>query len=133
MVLAGFKHSESESLQSGSHSLRRRITLNVLKISIHARALDDITVENIATHAEVSLRTLFYGFKRWRGTTPMAVYVRDAKLDIARRELEQGRQERRLVAPQSTRDSLTSASSRGSIKRALEGIGSIKNIAQALI
>jgi AraC-like DNA-binding protein len=55
----------------------------------HQNFADDVTMENVAVAAGVSVRTLFYGFHRWLGTTPMK-YLRDLRLDTARNELSNG-------------------------------------------
>lgn len=47
-----------------------------------------ITVEAIVEASGVSSRSLFYGFRRWRSTTPLA-FVKGVRLDKARYELLQ--------------------------------------------
>jgi AraC-like DNA-binding protein len=90
MVLSGFHHSASEDLA-------RQITgiapyyVKRAEEYIRVHACNDLTIDDIAAAARVSARTLFYGFKRWRGKSPMA-YVRDTRLDLARRELERGQE-----------------------------------------
>lgn len=90
MVLAGFHHSESEVLARKSPSVAPYYVKRAEEhIRLHAR--DELSVESIAAAAKVSPRTLFYGFKRWRGKSPMA-YVRESRLDMARKELELGQE-----------------------------------------
>jgi len=48
-----------------------------------------ITVEEIAQHAQVSVRTLFDGFRQFRQTTP-AAYVRQTRLAATRDDLLRG-------------------------------------------
>jgi AraC-like DNA-binding protein len=48
-----------------------------------------LTVETLANVVGVSTRTLFAGFREYRGTTPMA-YLRDTRLDRARASLLAG-------------------------------------------
>jgi AraC-like DNA-binding protein len=48
-----------------------------------------VTVEDIAREAQVSVRTLFDGFRRFRQTTP-AAYVRSARLAAAHEDLLRG-------------------------------------------
>lgn len=91
MLLSGLRHSETDSLA------RRNATVAPYYVKraeefIDAHARDDLSIEEISAASRVSPRTLFYGFKRWRGKSPMA-YVRDARLDIARRELQQGQRD----------------------------------------
>lgn len=57
---------------------------------IHANAPNPITPQDLVTVAGVSARSLYYGFRRWRGTTPMA-YLRNVRLALARKELEAAR------------------------------------------
>jgi AraC-like DNA-binding protein len=47
---------------------------------------EDVTIEDIARVTGVSTRSLFYGFRRWRDTTPMA-YLKKLRLDVAREAL----------------------------------------------
>ena len=50
---------------------------------------EDVTIEELAQVAGVSCRSLFYGFRRWRDTTPMA-YLKKLRLDVARETLRSG-------------------------------------------
>ena len=45
-----------------------------------------MTIESIVEASGVSSRSLFYGFRRWRGTTPLS-FVKGVRLDKARDEL----------------------------------------------
>jgi AraC-like DNA-binding protein len=47
---------------------------------------EDVTIEDIARVTGVSTRSLFYGFRRWRDTTPMA-FLKKLRLDVAREAL----------------------------------------------
>lgn len=47
---------------------------------IHAHAHEPLSVEQLAGHAGVSVRTLFSGFREYRNTSPMA-YLRDVRLE----------------------------------------------------
>lgn len=47
---------------------------------------EDVTIEDLARVTGVSTRSLFYGFRRWRDTTPMA-YLKKLRLDVAREAL----------------------------------------------
>ena len=47
---------------------------------------EEVTIESLARITGVSTRSLFYGFRRWRDTTPMA-YLKRLRLDVAREAL----------------------------------------------
>src|SRR3546814_18686121 len=49
-----------------------------------------MTIEDIVAASGTGERSLFYGFKRWCGTTPKA-YLREVRLAMARHALESGR------------------------------------------
>jgi AraC-like DNA-binding protein len=85
MFLTSFEHSETQALNrprlgSAPYYIRRA------EEYIRANAREDLTVESIAAAARVSTRSIYYGFKRWRDTTPMA-HVRKVRLDLARAAL----------------------------------------------
>ncbi|MEI9995315.1 MAG: AraC family transcriptional regulator [Rhizomicrobium sp.] len=89
MLLAGLRHSESEDFaRPGPTAAPYYVKRAETYIRAHLR--DELTVDKIAAVAGVSARSMFYGFRRWRDATPMA-YVRNVRLDIARKELEKGR------------------------------------------
>ena len=87
MLLTGFRHSESEGLWRCEQGPAPYYVKRAEEY-IHANAPDSISMRDLVSHARVSARTLFYGFNKWRGKTPMA-YIRDTRLDMARRELQQ--------------------------------------------
>jgi AraC-like DNA-binding protein len=47
---------------------------------------NEISMDDIVSASGVSVRTVFYGFQRWRGKSPMS-YLRDMRLDAARQSL----------------------------------------------
>lgn len=47
---------------------------------------EDVTIDDLTRVTGVSGRSLFYGFRRWRDTTPMA-YLKKLRLDVARESL----------------------------------------------
>lgn len=53
---------------------------------IRTHAAEPLTIERLAEHAAVSVRTLFAGFHRYRGVSPMA-FVREVRLERARADL----------------------------------------------
>ena len=53
---------------------------------IHAHAEQAITIEELARVSQTSVRSLFAGFKQYRGISPMK-YLRDVRLDKARSAL----------------------------------------------
>jgi AraC-like DNA-binding protein len=89
MLLAGVPHNKSEEL-ADSPSRIAPYYVKRAEDYIRSAATGDITMEDIAKAACISERTLFYGFKRWRNTTPMA-YVWDVRLALARKELKNAR------------------------------------------
>jgi AraC-like DNA-binding protein len=89
MLLAGLRHSASSEFASRANSASPYYVRRA-EAFIRANILEELTADGIAAAAKVSVRSIFYGFKRWRGTTPMA-YVRDLRLEIARAELEKAR------------------------------------------
>ena len=57
-------------------------------IRVHLR--DPIEIEDLVAVAGVSSRSLYYGFRRWRDTTPMS-YLRNLRLGLAHDKLKQAR------------------------------------------
>jgi AraC-like DNA-binding protein len=49
-----------------------------------------IKIEHLVAVSGVSSRSLYYGFRRWRGTTPMS-YLRNLRLSLAHEELKLAR------------------------------------------
>jgi AraC-like DNA-binding protein len=91
MLLRGFHHSEStDYCRDEQGPVPYYIKRAEDYIRGHAR--EDINVDRIAGAGGVSPRTMFYGFKHWRNTTPMA-HVRNIRLDLARAALERARAE----------------------------------------
>ncbi|WP_016743930.1 AraC family transcriptional regulator [Rhizorhabdus wittichii] len=71
---------ELQSREIAPHYVRRA------EAYIRANMARDLKMEDIVEESGVSSRTLFYGFRRWRQTTPMA-YLKAARLDCARMAL----------------------------------------------
>ncbi|MDB5582382.1 MAG: transcriptional regulator, AraC family [Bradyrhizobium sp.] len=57
---------------------------------IRANLRSPIEIEDLVAVAGVSSRSLYYGFRRWRGTTPMS-YLRNMRLSLAHEELKHAR------------------------------------------
>lgn len=55
---------------------------------IHGHLGEEVSIDDIVTAAGASSRSLYYGFRRWRQTTPMG-YLKAARLERARAELTQ--------------------------------------------
>jgi AraC-like DNA-binding protein len=89
MLLAGLHHSESDDFSRPNQSAAPYYVKRA-EAFIRAHLRDELSVDNIADAAGVSPRSTFYGFKRWRDTTPMT-HVRNLRLEVARKELERGR------------------------------------------
>ncbi len=89
MVLAGLRHTESDDFSRPGQSAAPYY-IKRAEAYIRANLREELSVDNIAAAAGVSPRSTFYGFKRWRDTTPMT-HVRNMRLEVARKELERGR------------------------------------------
>jgi AraC-like DNA-binding protein len=90
MLLSGLPHSKSEDFNVRGPTIAPYYVKRAEEY-IRNNAENDIRLEDIVTAAGVSERSLFYGFKRWRRTTPMA-YVQDLRLQAAHAELKRARQ-----------------------------------------
>lgn len=89
MILTGLRHSESGDLAQQPYSTAPYY-IKRAEAYIRDQVYRIPTVEDIAANAGVSARSLFYGFKQWRNTTPMA-YVRNLRLDMAHKYLKKAR------------------------------------------
>lgn len=77
-------HLNSSTPASGPYYLRRA------EEYIRQHACNVVSIEDLVRAAGVRPRSLYYGFKRWRGTTPLA-YLRNTRLEIARQHLQRAR------------------------------------------
>jgi AraC-like DNA-binding protein len=84
-ALATFPTNYSEMLQH-ANSMVAPYYVRKAEDHIRANARDDVTIEMLAKITGVSTRSLFYGFRRWRNTTPMA-FLKKTRLDYARQAL----------------------------------------------
>ena len=86
-LIYGQPHNYTTALQHGLSAAAPR-HVKLVEDYIHAHAEDPITIEDFAEVAGVSARTLFAGFKQFRGTSPMK-YLREVRLQKVRQDLEQ--------------------------------------------
>lgn len=82
-------HNYTDALKHGLSTAAPR-HVKLVEDYIHAHADEAITVEDLTALAGVSARTLFAGFKRFRGVSPMR-YLREVRLKRVRRDLEGAR------------------------------------------
>jgi len=79
-------HNYSDALEHGlSPAAPRHVKL--VEDYIQANAEEPISIEDLAAVAGVSARTLFTGFQRFRGTSPMK-YLRQVRMERVRHDLE---------------------------------------------
>jgi AraC-like DNA-binding protein len=107
MLLTGLRHSESG--EDARIAGAAPFYVKRAEAFIHAHAAEDLTIGAIADAAGASERSLFYGFRRWRGTTPMA-YLRELRLGRARRELLKARASGGTVSDAALRSGFTNFS-----------------------
>ncbi|MDD2054718.1 AraC family transcriptional regulator [Pseudomonas putida] len=86
-------YGQPNNLQSPLHSVQasRRISPYFVRRTeefILAHVHDPLSIEQLAEHAGVSVRTLFSGFREFRDTSPMA-FLRDVRLEQVHLELRQ--------------------------------------------
>ncbi len=85
MLLTEVEHScSSEMAQHNSNPAPYYVKR--VEDMFRANFENEISMDDIVNASGVSVRTVFYGFQRWRGTSPMS-YLRDMRLDAARRNL----------------------------------------------
>jgi AraC-like DNA-binding protein len=85
MLLSEIEHSCSAEMSHENHGPAPYYVKRVEDM-FRANFENEISMADILQVSGVSLRTVFYGFQRWRGTTPMG-YLRDMRLDAARQYL----------------------------------------------
>lgn len=59
---------------------------------LRSNVRNPIDIEELVRVTKVSSRSIYYGFRRWRGTTPMN-YLRNLRLSLAHEELKKARDE----------------------------------------
>ena len=84
-LLISRRHSFSDMVEKHSPAVPRAVKRAEEYIAAHAR--EEISVSDLVEASEVSTRTLFESFRRFRGMTPMQ-YVRRYRLDRVRETLE---------------------------------------------
>lgn len=88
ILLASHQHNYSQTAPSRRNTILPRHVRRVQDF-IHAHAHEQITPEQLATVAGVSLRSLYSGFKDFLGVSPMH-YLRDIRMENVRAELVNG-------------------------------------------
>ncbi|HJQ15464.1 MAG TPA: helix-turn-helix transcriptional regulator [Allosphingosinicella sp.] len=87
-ALQCFPNNYSEMLRHGTSTMAPFYVRNAEEY-LRAHCQSDVTLEDLARSTGVSTRSLFYGFRRWRNTTPMA-YLKKVRLTRAREALRAG-------------------------------------------
>lgn len=85
MLLTEVEHSSSAEMAQRNSSPAPYYVKRVEDM-FRANFENEISMDDIVNASGVSVRTVFYGFQRWRGTSPMS-YLRDMRLDAARHNL----------------------------------------------
>ena len=85
MLLTEIEHSATSEMSQNNRSPAPYYVKRVEDM-FRAHFESEISMDDIIKAAGVSARTVFYGFQRWRGTSPMG-YLRDMRLDAARQNL----------------------------------------------
>jgi transcriptional regulator GlxA family with amidase domain len=85
LLLASFPHRHSDIYDRAGQACA---PFYVHRAEDHIRAhwREPIAIEDLAAAANVSVRSLFNGFRRFRGQTPLS-YVKALRLDRAREQL----------------------------------------------
>jgi len=86
-LLHGQWHNYSDALDARSSSIAPG-HVHRAETFIKDNIYEDMTIEDIVAAAKVRKRTLYDGFKRFRGISPMC-YLHNLRLDMAREELLQ--------------------------------------------
>jgi AraC-like DNA-binding protein len=85
MLLSKIEHSCTTEMSQNNASPAPYYVKRVEDM-FRANFENEISMDDIVSASGVSVRTVFYGFQRWRGTSPMN-YLRDMRLDVARQNL----------------------------------------------
>ncbi len=85
MLLSEVEHSCTDEMAQHNRSPAPYYVKRVEDM-FRANFENEISMDDIVNASGVSVRTVFYGFQRWRGTSPMN-YLRDMRLDAARQNL----------------------------------------------
>lgn len=93
-LLAGTPHNYRTQFDSVTHTAP--FYVKRAEEFMHEHLCVDITTLKLVEAAGVSERSLYYGFKRWRNTTPMS-YLRRIRLERARKDLQNAGREGRSI------------------------------------
>jgi AraC-like DNA-binding protein len=85
LLLASFPHRHSELYDRAGETCAPYYVRRAEEY-LHAHWREPIAIDDLAEAAKVSVRSLFGGFRRFRGLTPMA-YLKTLRLDLAHGEL----------------------------------------------
>lgn len=90
-LLYGQPLADGARLESVAQTCLRPYFVKRAEAYIEAHLHEPLSIETLAEQAGVSVRTLFAGFRNFRGTSPMA-YLREQRLERVHQELAQGAQ-----------------------------------------
>ena len=88
LILCGARHSYSDALQAAEGSVCPKHVAKAYQY-MAANARENITIEDLTAVAGVSGRALYEGFRRFKGTSPMAC-LRAIRMQAIRKELLEG-------------------------------------------
>lgn len=88
-LLSSLKHNYSETFNSPAMAAAPYYVKRA-EDYIRSNLRHRVEIEDLVAISGVSSRSLYYGFRRWRGTTPMN-YLRQVRLNLAHEELKKAR------------------------------------------
>ncbi len=88
MLLEELGHNHTALLQRRSGLISPRYVKSAQDY-IHAHARENIVLQQVAEHCNVSMRVLQLGFRKYLNATPIE-YLRNVRLDLAHEELQKG-------------------------------------------
>jgi AraC-like DNA-binding protein len=85
-LLHGHQHSYSEDIQARECKVAP-VHVRKAELFIEANIKESLSIDEIVAASNVPKRTLYDGFKRFRGISPMC-YLRNLRMDYVRKELQ---------------------------------------------